>query len=126
MQGGYSMNLSAINNFVKNTHFLAKLRAAMKKKLKIQTSSQNKERMLSGKRLCELTIVLMAQQLERYLNPFDKEPARNFKTEEVIEENINSSVEFQYSQRKSSSRIHYQAPSAVRGKGDFFSSIKRI
>ena len=30
----------------------------------------------------------MAQQLERYLNPFDKEPARNFKTEEVIEENI--------------------------------------
>ena len=88
MQGGYSMNLSAINNFVKNTHFLAKLRAAMKKKLKIQTSSQNKERMLSGKRLCELTIVLMAQQLERYLNPFDKEPARNFKTEEVIEKNI--------------------------------------
>ena len=45
MQGGYSMNLSAINKFVKNTHFLARLRAAMKKKLKIQSSSKNKEKM---------------------------------------------------------------------------------
>ena len=30
----------------------------------------------------------MVQQLERYLNPLDEWPARNFKTEEVIEENI--------------------------------------
>ena len=30
----------------------------------------------------------MVQQLERYLNPLDEWPARNFKIEEAIEENI--------------------------------------
>ena len=88
MQGGYSTNLSAMNKFVKNTHLLAKLRAAMKKKLRVLTSSNHKETMLSGKHLHELTIVSMVQQLERYLNPFDDQPARNFKTGEVIEESI--------------------------------------
>ena len=88
MQGGYSTNLSAMNKFVKNTHLLAKLKAAMKKKLKVLTLSKHKETTLSGKRLHELTIVLMVQQLERYLNLFDEQPARNFKTGKVIEENI--------------------------------------
>ena len=88
MQGGYSTNLSAMNKFMKNTHLLAKLKAAMKKKLKVLTLSKHKETTLSGKRLHELTIVLMVQQLERYLNLFDEQPARNFKTGKVIEENI--------------------------------------
>ena len=88
MQGGYSTNLSAMNKFVKNTHLLVKLKAAMKKKLKVLTLSKHKETTLSGKRLHELTIVLMVQQLERYLNLFDEQPARNFKTGKVIEENI--------------------------------------
>ena len=83
MQGGCKTNLSAMNKFVKNTHLLAKLRAAMKKKLRVLTSTT-----LSGKRLHELNIVSMVQQLERYLNSFDEQPARNFKTREVIEENI--------------------------------------
>ena len=43
---------------------------------------------MSGKRLHELTIVSMVQQLEKYLNPFDSQPASDFKTGEVIEENI--------------------------------------
>ena len=30
----------------------------------------------------------MVQQLEKYLNPFDSQPASDFKTGEVIEENI--------------------------------------
>ena len=76
-----------MNKFVKNTHLLAKLKAAMKKKLKVLTLSKHKETTLSGKRLHELTIVLMVQQLERYLNLFDEQPARNFKTGKFIEEN---------------------------------------
>ena len=88
MQGGYSTNLSAMNKFMKNTHLLAKLKAAMKKKLKVLTLSKHKETTLSGKRLHELTIVLMVQQLERYLNLFDEQPVRNFKTGKFIEENI--------------------------------------
>ena len=43
---------------------------------------------MSGKRLHELIIASMVQQLERYLNPFDSQPGMNFKTGEVIEENI--------------------------------------
>ena len=88
MQGGYSTNLSAINKFVKSTYLLTKLMATMKKKLRVPISSKHKETTLSGKRLHELTIVSMIQQLERYLNPFDKQPVRNFKTKEVIEDNI--------------------------------------
>ena len=61
MQCGYSTNLSAVNKFVKNTHLLAKLRAAMKKKLRVLTLSKYKETMFSGKRLHELTIVSMVQ-----------------------------------------------------------------
>ena len=87
MQGGYSTNLSGVNKFVKNTHLLAKLRAAMKKKLRVLTLSKHKETMSSGKRLHELTIVSMVQYLERYLSPFDDQPVRNFKTGESIEEN---------------------------------------
>ena len=88
MQGGYSTNLSGINKFVKNTYLLTKLMATMKKKLRVLISSKHKETTLSGKRLHELTIVSMIQQLERYLNPFDEQPVRNFKTKQVIEENI--------------------------------------
>ena len=58
----------------------------MKKKWRVLTSSKHKE--TSGKLLHELTIVSMVQQLERQLNPFDEQPARDFKTGEVIEENI--------------------------------------
>ena len=46
------------------------------------------ETTLAGKHLHELTIVSMVQQLERYVNPFDEQPARNLKTGEVIEESI--------------------------------------
>ena len=60
----------------------------MKKKLRIPTSSKHKETTLSGKRLHELTIVSMVQRLERYLNPFDEQPARNIKTGKVIGEKI--------------------------------------
>ena len=88
MRGGYSTSLSAMNKFVKNNHVLAELRTAMKKKLRVLTLSKHKETTLSGKRLHELTIVSMVQQVERYLNPFDLQPAGNFKTGEVIVENI--------------------------------------
>ena len=92
LQGGYSTNLFAANKFVKNTHLLSKLRAIMNKKLRVQTSLKHNESTLPGKRLHELTIASMVQQLERYLNPFDEQPVRNFKTGEVIEENIINSL----------------------------------
>ena len=51
-------------------------------------SSKHGEATFSGKRFYKLTIVSMVQQQERYLNPFDEQPAKNFKTGEVTEENI--------------------------------------
>ena len=69
-QGGHSRNLSAMKEFVKKTHLLIKLRAAVKNKLRVLTSSKHKETMFSGKRLHELTIASMGQQLGRYLIHF--------------------------------------------------------
>ena len=126
MQGRYSMNLSAMNKFVKNTHLLAKFRAAMMKKLKVQTSSKNKERTLSGKRLRELTIVLIAQQIGRYLNPFDEQPARNFKTEEVIEENIEGLLSFSILGENLLLEFINKHLLPFEEKVDFFSSIKNL
>ena len=88
MQGGYSTDLKSMNRFVKNTHHMAKLRAALKKKLKILTSSNHKETTSSGKRTHEKMIVRMLDQLKRYLNPFDEQAVRNFKTGEVISEKV--------------------------------------
>ena len=45
MQGGYS------TEFMKNTYFLAKMRAAMKNKLRVLTSSKHKETAFFGKYL---------------------------------------------------------------------------
>ena len=51
-------------------------------------SLKHEEATFSGKYFHKLTIVSMVQQLERYLNLFDEQPAKNFKTGEFIEENI--------------------------------------
>ena len=88
MQGGYSTSLSAMNKFVKNTHHLAKLRAALRRKLNVLTSSKHKETTSSGKRIHENTITQMVRQLRRYLNPFDDGPVRNFKTGAIIDDKI--------------------------------------
>ena len=81
-----------MNRFVKNTHLLAKLMAALKKKLKVLTSSKNKETTLSAKNRHEATIVSMVSQLGRYLNSFDNLKARNFKTGEIIPDSIKSGL----------------------------------
>ena len=60
----------------------------MKKKLRVLTSSKHKETKLPAKRFRELIILSMVQQLERYLNPFDEQPASDSKTGEIIEESI--------------------------------------
>ena len=42
----------------------------------------------SGKRTHERMIIRMVNQLERYLNPFDDQAARNYKTGEIISEKV--------------------------------------
>ena len=88
MQGGYSTDLTSMNRYVQNTHHLAKLRSAIKKKLNTLTSSVHKEETPSGIRIHEQMIVKMVLQLERYTNPFDDQPARNIKTGEIIDHNV--------------------------------------
>ena len=43
MRGGYSTSQEAVNNFVMNTHVLAKLRRALKEKMDLNTSCLHKE-----------------------------------------------------------------------------------
>ena len=41
--GGYSTSTKAVNNFVKNAHLHAKVKAVFRKKLNIKTSSVHKK-----------------------------------------------------------------------------------
>ena len=43
MLGGYSVDLAAMNIFVKNSHLLAKLRSVLKERNHLLTSSKHKE-----------------------------------------------------------------------------------
>lgn len=43
MRGGYSTSLEATDDFVLNTHLLAKLRASLKQKMNLKTPSLHKE-----------------------------------------------------------------------------------
>ena len=43
MRGGYSTSQEAVDNFVMNTHVLAKLRRALKEKMDLKTSCVHKE-----------------------------------------------------------------------------------
>ena len=42
MKGGYSIDLDAMNIFVKNSHLLAKLQSALKERIHLLTSSKHK------------------------------------------------------------------------------------
>ena len=74
MQGGYSIDSNATNMFVKTTHLMAKLRAALKRK-RLLTSSNHKDTSLSSINHQTTTIQPLVAILQNVLNPFSDIPA---------------------------------------------------
>ena len=68
MRGGYSTSEEAVDDFVLNTHSLAKLRRALKDKMNMKTSSQHKEFSQGQKRLHEQYIMQLINNI--HSDPF--------------------------------------------------------
>ena len=88
MQGRYSIDSNATNTFVTTTHLMAKLRAALKQKLHLLTSSKHKEMSLSSIQFHEPTIQQLVTTLQNFLNQFSDIPAMHMKSGEVIDEKV--------------------------------------
>ena len=74
MRGGYSTSHEAVDNFVMNTHALAKLRLALKEKMDLKTSCLHKEFTHGQMKLHENYIQNLLASL--HTDPFHG-PARN-------------------------------------------------
>ena len=62
MRGGYSKSQEAVDNFVMNTHVLAKLRRVLKEKMDLKTSCLHKEFTHGQMKLHENYILFMDPQ----------------------------------------------------------------
>ena len=80
MQGGHSTSEQATDTFIKNSRLRAKLRAVLKERLDILTSSTHKETNIGQRRKHENMVFALVDQLESYCKPFLNCPARHMKT----------------------------------------------
>lgn len=88
LHGGYSTSLKAEDAFIKTSHLMAKVRAALKEKLSILTTSVHKEVTDGARREHEKTVESMVEQMSRYMDPFASGVARHIKTGEAIPEDV--------------------------------------
>ena len=88
LQGGYSTSLKAEDNFIKTSHLMARVRAALKEKLSIVTASVHKETTQGARNQHEKTVQSMIDQMGKYMDPFARGVARHFKTGEGIPEDV--------------------------------------
>ena len=88
MHGGYSTSLQATDTFIKTSHLMAKVRAALKEKLHILTSSTHKEVSPGAKKTHEDSIRKLVEQMGKFLDPFADGTARHFKTGIVVDPDV--------------------------------------
>ena len=70
MSGGYSTSIDAENDFILNSHMLAKLRKEFKNKMNFKTDSNFKKSTLNEIRKYEDQIATFIGSLNNYSNPF--------------------------------------------------------
>ena len=87
MSGGYSTAIDAENDFILNSHILAKLRKEFKNKMNFKTDSNFKESTPGEIRKHEEQIASVIGSLNKYSNPFH-EVAWNMATVAEIPGNI--------------------------------------
>ena len=80
MQGGYSTNESTTDTFVKTSHIMAKIRATLKERLNIITSSAHKETTIVARIHHENMVHNLVLHLDKYFDPFLNGPAHHMKT----------------------------------------------
>ena len=88
MRGGYSTSKETMDTFIKTSHIMAKVRATLKERLDVLTSSSHKETTIGARRQHEHTVQNLIIQLDRYFDPFLIGAARHLKTGIEIEETI--------------------------------------
>ena len=79
MRGGYSTSFDAENDFVLNSHILAKLLKELKGKMRLKTASTHKEATYGEMQRHEEQIQSLSKNLKRYVNLFHR-AARNMVT----------------------------------------------
>ena len=78
-RGRYNTCTKAINNFIKNAHLHAEVKAVFRKKLNIKTSSVHKELTTGAKLTFESHVKSLKNELETYsVDPFLHGPARHW------------------------------------------------
>ena len=88
MQGGYSTSEQTTDTFIKTSHIMAKLRASLKERLDILTSSTHKETNIGARRQHDNMVRGLVIQLDNYFNPFLIGSAHHMKTGVEIDHSI--------------------------------------
>ena len=88
MPGGYSTSLQVTDTYIKTSHLMAKVRAALKEKLHILTSSTHKEVSPGAKKKHKDSIRKLVEQMGKFLDPFTDGPVRHFKTGLVVDPDV--------------------------------------
>eukprot|EP00795_Rhopilema_esculentum_P004685 gene4685-20973_t len=79
MQGGFSTDITAVDTFMKTSHFIANLRMKLKERLRVFTTSSHKEKSVGARKKHEIMIQFLINKLDSYFDPFLAGPARHFK-----------------------------------------------
>eukprot|EP00795_Rhopilema_esculentum_P008010 gene8010-13918_t len=88
MQGGLSTDITAVDTFMKTSHFIANLRMKLKERLRVFTTSSHKETSVGARKKHEIMIQSLINKLDSYFDHFLAGPARHFKTGCQIDEAV--------------------------------------
>ena len=91
-QGGYSTNEQKTDTLIKTSHIMAKLRATLKERLDILTSSTHKEINIGARLQHDNIVQGLVRQLDKYFDPFMIGSTRHMKTGVEIDHNIVSEL----------------------------------
>eukprot|EP00795_Rhopilema_esculentum_P006387 gene6387-11826_t len=92
MQGGFSTDITAVDTFMKTSHFIANLRMKLKERLRVFTTSSHKETSVGARKKHEIMIQSLINKLDSYFDPFLASPARHFKTGCQIDEAVKTGL----------------------------------
>jgi hypothetical protein len=88
MQCGYNTTESTTDTFVKTSHIMTKLRAKLKERLNVLTTSTHKETTIRARKQHERMVQNLVMQLDKYFDHFLDGPARHMKIGVQINDDV--------------------------------------